>query len=104
MGPDRVGPALTHAAGDPGHWRQLQQQAVARSLRLTPGGLYATDGALIGSADADTVYRSLDLQPVPAEQRDGTDEVALAGEGRLPRWTTCVATCTTTRTGLATVA
>ena len=33
----------------------------------------------------DEIETRLDLQPVPPEQRDGTDEVALAREGRLAR-------------------
>ena len=82
--PGRLGPALIHATGSPGHWRQLARLAAARSLRLAPDGLHGVDGDLIDTPDADAVYRALDLQPVPAEQRDGTDEVALARQGGLP--------------------
>ena len=83
--PRRLGPALIHATGASGHWRGLERVAAGRSLRLTPGGLRDPDGALLDTPDAAAVYTALDLQPVPAEQRDGTDEVALARRGLLPR-------------------
>lgn len=83
--PGRLGPALVHATAGPGHWHQLERHAAARSLRLAHDGVHDADGALIPTPDADAVYRALELQPVPAEQRDGTDEIVLAREGRLPR-------------------
>ena len=86
--PERAGAALIHTSGSARHWEQLQRHAAARSLRLTPDGLHAVDGHLIAAASAEAVYRALDLQPVPAEQRDGTDELVLARQGRLPRCAT----------------
>jgi DNA polymerase (family 10) len=84
----RLGPALIHVTAAPGHWRALERLAGARSLRLTPDALHAADGELLATPDAAAVYAALDLQPVPAEQRDGSDELALAQDGRLPQCAT----------------
>jgi DNA polymerase (family X) len=83
--PGRLGAAAIHATASADHWRQLERRAAARARRLTPDGLVGADGQLIDTPNADAVYQALDLQPVPAEQRDGTDEVTLARQGRLPR-------------------
>ena len=83
--PGRLGPASIHATCAADHWRQLTDRAATRAQRLTPDSLIAPDGEVIDSPDADAVYRALALQPVPPEQRDGTDEIALAREGRLAR-------------------
>jgi DNA polymerase (family 10) len=83
--PARFGPAVIHSTSSPGHWQQLVRLATRRTLRLTSDGLHEADGTEVPATDADAVYRLLDLQPVPAEQRDGTDELALAATGRLPQ-------------------
>jgi DNA polymerase (family 10) len=81
----RLGPALVHATAASGHWERLQRVAAARSMRLTPDGLSTTAGAVLDVPGPDALYQALDLQPVPAEQRDGTDELDLARRARLPR-------------------
>ncbi|HEX6256892.1 MAG TPA: hypothetical protein VFZ70_13890 [Euzebyales bacterium] len=83
--PTRLGLALVHATADSRHWRGLQALATVRSMRLTADAMHGPGETLLDTPDADTVYRALDLQPVPAEQRDGTDELDLARAGRLPR-------------------
>ena len=83
--PERLGAAAVHATGSERHWAQLQHIASQRSLRLVADGLYRDDGTLVATPDDRTLYAAVGLPPVPAEQRDGTDELTLALAGRLPR-------------------
>ena len=82
---ERLGAAAVHATGNDKHWAQLQHIARARSLRLAPDGLFRGDGTLVATPDDRALYHQVGLTHVPAEQRDGTDELDLAGAGRLPR-------------------
>jgi DNA polymerase (family 10) len=83
--PSRLGAVLVHATAAAGHWRGLQRVAASRAMQLTSEGLLGPDANGLDVADPDALYGALDLQPVPAEQRDGTDELDLARDGRLPR-------------------
>lgn len=85
VSPERLGAAAVHATGTEQHWAQLQDIAGRRSLRLTPDGLHRSDGTFVATPDDRSLYGAIGLPPVPAEQRDGTDELVLAAEGRLPR-------------------
>ncbi|WP_370326679.1 helix-hairpin-helix domain-containing protein [Euzebya sp.] len=68
----------------PSHWRSLVRVAAERGIEVDSDGLRDATGTLVEVADDAAVYAAIGLQPVPAEQRDGTDELALAAEGRLP--------------------
>lgn len=81
--PAHLGVAAVHTTASPLHWRELQWLADERGLRLAPDGMYE-GGAPVVTSDDVAVYRAVGLQPVPAEQRDGTDELALARRGELP--------------------
>jgi DNA polymerase (family 10) len=81
---DRFGAVLAHATGSTAHWEGLRRLAAARSLRLTPHGMFDTQGTHLATPDERAVYAALDLPVVAAEQRDGTDELDLARTGRLP--------------------
>jgi DNA polymerase (family 10) len=83
--PDRLGAASVHATSDPRHWSRLAQIARGRSLRLDPDGLCQDDGSAVATPDDRALYAAIGLPHVPAEQRDGTDELTLAQAGRLPR-------------------
>jgi DNA polymerase (family 10) len=78
------GAVLAHATGPAAHWTQLQRLAAGRGMRLSDGGLYDDRGSPVTAADERAVYAALGLPIVPAEQRDGTDELTLAATGRLP--------------------
>jgi len=83
--PQRFGAAAVHATGSRRHWAELERIARERDLRLAPDGLYRHDGTLVETPDDHTLYAAMDLPLVPAEQRDGSDELDLARAGRLPR-------------------
>ncbi|HUG85936.1 MAG TPA: helix-hairpin-helix domain-containing protein [Euzebya sp.] len=85
--PDRYGVVSVRRTAAPGHWRRLVRRAGDRGLSLSDA-LRDPSGAVIAIPDDATLYETLDLQSVPAEQRDGTDEVDLAAAGRLPRCAT----------------
>jgi DNA polymerase (family 10) len=78
------GAVLAHATGSTAHWAQLQRLAAERCMRLTDDGLYDQHGSPLAAPDEQALYAALGLPVVPAEQRDGTDELTLAGIGRLP--------------------
>jgi DNA polymerase (family 10) len=82
--PDRFGVALAHATGSAAHWTGLRRIAAQRSLRLSPTDLRGDDGTLLATPDEHHLYGALGLPVVAPEQRDGTDELTLAAEGRLP--------------------
>jgi DNA polymerase (family 10) len=84
VAPDAVGPAAIHADAAPRHWTSLQRLAEARSHELTPDALRDHTGARVAAPDAAAVYHTLGVQAVPAEQRDGTDELDLAARHALP--------------------
>jgi DNA polymerase (family X) len=83
--PDRLGAAAVHTTSDARHWSQLQRIARQRTLRLAHDGLVDDHDALVATPDDRALYAALGLPLVPAEQRDGTDELALAQAGQLPQ-------------------
>jgi DNA polymerase (family 10) len=85
VAPDRLGAAAVHATSEAQHWSQLQRIAREQSLRLARDGLVDGHGDLVATADDRALYAAMGLPLVPAEQRDGTDELILAQAGRLPR-------------------
>lgn len=81
---DRSGAVLAAETGTEGHWRGLQSAAAGRGLTLRSDGLRDTAGSLVPTPAEDHLYAALAFATVPPEQRDGSDELALAGSSRLP--------------------
>ncbi|WP_305849874.1 PHP domain-containing protein [Thermaerobacter sp. PB12/4term] len=78
--------ALIYTTGSQAHWRQLRQRARQRGWELEPAGLRSPGGGREGtSGEEASLYRSLGLEPVPPELREGQGEVEAAAAGRLPR-------------------
>lgn len=78
--PERAGGALLWHTGSRAHVARLQDRARRLGMRLD-------DGCLAGYADCATeeaIYAQLQLQYIPPELREGTDEVAAAERGDLP--------------------
>ncbi len=82
--PANAGAMLLYLTGSARHFEALRAQAAATGWRLTPGGLYASDGALRPAATEDEIYAAIGLQPVPPEIRDGVEEISIAARGELP--------------------
>ncbi len=82
--PAAFGHLLVRATGTARHLGQLVAVAVERGFELDAAGL-RRHGAAVPCPDEATLYRQLALAPVPPELREGTDEVARAAAGTLPR-------------------
>jgi DNA polymerase (family X) len=83
--PDNAGSTLLHLTGSSGHFNLLRARASDRGWRLTSEGLHGSNGALRAAALEEEIYAALDLPLIPAEIRNGDDEIAAAGRGALPR-------------------
>lgn len=82
--PVSAGAVLLHATGSHAHLDQLHARAVRRGWTLDPQGLNrGGDIPPIGRTEQ-AVYSALDLAWVPAEIRDGGDELRAAETGTLP--------------------
>lgn len=82
--PERFGHALAWATGSAAHLALLRTHAAACGITLDAAGP-ARDGALISCPDEETFYRLLGLAWIPPELREGSDELARAAAGTLPR-------------------
>jgi len=82
--PQWFGHRLAWATGSLTHLAQLQRHAATRGLVLDATGL-RRDGSPLGCPDEAAFYRALGLAWIPPELREGTDEVARAAAGPLPR-------------------
>ncbi len=81
--PEQYGAALLFHTGSREHLARLQQRADAVDVRLTGSGLVSARGASEAPTE-DAVYAQLGLAYVPAELRQGTDELEDAAQGALP--------------------
>jgi len=77
------GVTLLFATGSQAHLDALRAHAARRGLILDRDGLHRGE-EIIAAAAEDQIYAALGLQPIPPELREGGDEIALAGAGKLP--------------------
>jgi DNA polymerase (family X) len=82
--PANAGAALLHATGSVGHLEALRARAAAAGLTLTSSALLSPSGTPQPAANETEVYDTLGLPFIPAEIREGGDEVAAALRGSLP--------------------
>lgn len=82
--PPRYGHALAWATGGAAHLALLAAHAASRGFALDAGGLWK-NGALVPCPDEETFFEALGLAFIPPELREGTDEIARAAAGPLPR-------------------
>ena len=82
--PSNAGATLLYLTGSAAHFEALRAHAAAGGWRLTADGLYQADGTLVPAATEDVIYAALGLPCIPAEIRDGNEEVAKAIRGELP--------------------
>jgi DNA polymerase (family 10) len=81
--PAMFGHLLVRATGSRAHLELLVREAGRHGLELDAQGL-RRGGAAVPCPDEASLYRSLGLAPIPAELREGRDEVERAARGALP--------------------
>jgi DNA polymerase (family 10) len=82
--PAVAGATLLHATGSVGHLAALRAHASTTRWRLTMNGLQSVDGEPGPAATEEEIYAALDLPFIPAEIRDGQEEMHAAKNGTLP--------------------
>jgi DNA polymerase (family X) len=84
--PEKFGTALQYATGSKDHNVQLRQLALDKGLSLSEHSFARTNGkGEIFCATEEEVYKTLGLQWIPPELREGRDEVQLAKANKLPK-------------------
>jgi DNA polymerase (family 10) len=84
--PQEFGTALQYATGSKDHNVQLRQLALEKGLSLSDHSFKKIKGeGEIFCATEEEVYKTLGLQWIPPELREGRDEVALAKANKLPK-------------------
>ncbi|MCC6259512.1 MAG: DNA polymerase/3'-5' exonuclease PolX [Anaerolineales bacterium] len=84
--PEKFGTALQYATGSKDHNVQLRQLALDKGLSLSEHSfLNVKTNKEIFCATEEEVYKTLGLQWIPPELREGRDEIALAKANKLPK-------------------
>lgn len=84
--PEKFGTALQYATGSKEHNVQLRQLALDKGLSLSEHSfLNVKTKKEIFCATEEEVYKTLGLQWIPPELREGRDEIALAKANKLPK-------------------
>jgi DNA polymerase (family 10) len=78
------GVTLLHATGSPAHVEQLKSLAREKGLLLDETGLHR-GRKVIARLSEQEIHAALDLPFIEPELREGTDEIELAVQGKLPR-------------------
>lgn len=81
--PDQLGSALLYFTGSKAHNIALRQRSIDRGWLLSEYGLFEDDRVLASATEAD-IYEKLEMSWVPPVIREGSGEVELAAEDRLP--------------------
>jgi len=82
--PEHAGAALLYLTGSAAHFDGLCALAAARGWTLDAAGLLKTPGSAPLAGSEEEIYAALDLPCIPAEIRNGEDELAAARGGTLP--------------------
>jgi DNA polymerase (family 10) len=86
VGPERYPHRLLWTTGSDAHLKMLQDCATELKLALNEHGLFELDNPLpMKFTHEDELYNALGLKPIPAELREGGDEIVAAARGGLPR-------------------
>lgn len=84
--PEKFGTALQYATGSKDHNVQLRQLALDKGLSLSEHSFLNVKTKKENfCATEEEVYKTLGLQWIPPELREGRDEIALAKENKLPK-------------------
>ncbi len=82
--PDKYGALLVHFTGSKSHNIKLREHALSLGYSLSEHGLKNKSKQLMALEDEQSLYRTLGLDWVPPELREGTDEITLASQSKLP--------------------
>jgi DNA polymerase (family 10) len=82
--PECAGAALLHLTGTREHLRELSRLAADRGWTLDPRGLTKSAGQPSIARTEEEIYSALGLPFIPAEIRNGEEEIAAARQGVLP--------------------
>jgi DNA polymerase (family 10) len=82
--PETAGAALLTLTGTREHLKGLGLLAAERGWMLSPRGLSKRDGSEPVARSEDEIYAALGLPVIPAEIRNGSEEIAAARRGTLP--------------------
>ncbi|MCC6484355.1 MAG: PHP domain-containing protein [Armatimonadetes bacterium] len=82
--PAFAGGAVVRATGSERHLQRLEEMAAQRGLKYAGTRLLRSDGTPLEAPDEETFYSLLDLPHIPAEIRNGDEEIDAAIQGRLP--------------------
>jgi DNA polymerase (family 10) len=83
---EEFGAALVYFTGSKGHNIELRKRALDRRLTLNEYSLSEIDrGAVVAARTEEAIYAVLELPWITPELREGTDEVAAAEAGLLPK-------------------
>jgi len=79
------GAALQYFTGSKDHNVAMRRLAIRQGFRLNEYGLFRRDGEeRVSGEDEDAIYRTLGLDPIPPELREGRGEIEAAERHRLP--------------------
>ncbi len=79
------GAALQYFTGSKEHNVVMRRLAIQQGFRLNEYGLFRRDGGeRVAGADEAEIYRTLGLDPMPPEMREGRGEIEAAAAHRLP--------------------
>jgi DNA polymerase (family X) len=81
---EHFGISLLLATGSPAHLQQLRALAESKGFQLVERGLQRSGTVIASKAEID-IYRTLGLQYIEPELREGRGEIALARKRRIPR-------------------
>ena len=81
--PDQVGAGLVWHTGSQRHTEQLQRRAERLGMTFVDGHL-RRGGVLLSAPKEEDLYRYLELPVIPAELREGCDEIEVADRGAMP--------------------
>jgi DNA polymerase (family 10) len=83
--PSQFGAAILYFTGSKQHNIELRQRSIDRGLLLNEYGLEETEsGKVLSSRTEAAIYRTLELDYIPPEMREGIGEIEAAAERDLP--------------------
>lgn len=80
--------ALWHATGSAPHVDEMNALVKKKGFEIAGNSLIGKQGKRVGLADEDAFFKTLDLDPIPPEMREGMGEIDAAARHALPNLVT----------------